>query len=98
MPIAIQEINQQYADKLTEIRNSNAHDKVQMSGTRAEWKEILAVCAVKINTDTANAQGLATLDEGKRDLLASVFWDMKDMNVLTSRTETKEVTEVTVKG
>ena len=66
-----------------------------MSGTRAEWKEILAVYAVKINTDPENAQDVATMDEGKRDLLASVFWDM---NVLTHRTETKEVTEVTVEG
>jgi cell wall-associated NlpC family hydrolase len=93
MPMAIQEINQEYADKLTEIRNANAHDEVQMSGTRAEWKEILAVYAVKINTDPENAQDVATMDEEKRDLLASVFWDM---NVLNSRTETREVTEISV--
>lgn len=40
-----------YADKLTKIRKPNAHNEVQMSGTRAKWKEILAVYAVKINRE-----------------------------------------------
>jgi len=95
MPMAIQEINQEYADKITEIRNGNTHDEVQMSGSRAEWKEVLAVYAVKVNTDPENAQDVATMDEGKKELLRSIFWDM---NTITHRTETKEVTEVTVEG
>jgi hypothetical protein len=93
MPMAIAEINQEYSDRLTEIRNDNAHDEVQMSGTRANWKEVLAVYAVKVNTDPDNAQDVATMDEDKKELLRSVFWDM---NVLSHRTETKEVTEVSV--
>ncbi|MGI5899781.1 MAG: hypothetical protein ACOX8S_07670 [Christensenellales bacterium] len=35
------------------------------------------------------------MDESKKELLKSVFWDM---NILSHRTETKEVTEVTVEG
>jgi hypothetical protein len=95
MPMAIAEINTEYADKLTEIRNSNTHDEVSMSGTRAEWKAVLAVYAVKINSDPDNPADVATMDESKKALLSSVFWDM---NILTSRTETREVTEVTVEG
>jgi hypothetical protein len=93
MPVAIREINQEYADKIAEVRTSNTHDEVVMSGTRAEWKEILALYAVKVNTDLDNPQDVATVDEGKRALLASVFWDM---NTLEHHTETKEVVEVTV--
>jgi len=93
MPMAIQEINQDYADKLTEIRDNNAHDEVQMSGSRAEWKEILAVYAVKVNTDPENAQDVVTMDDSKKELLSSVFWDM---NALDYHTETKEVTETLV--
>jgi hypothetical protein len=95
MPMAIQEINQEYADKIAEIRNNNSHDDVVMSGTRAEWKEILAVYAVKVNTDPDNAQDVATMDTKKKELLSSVFWDM---STVTHRTETKEVTEVSVEG
>jgi hypothetical protein len=38
MPMAIAEINQEYADKVKEIRDGNAHDEVQMSGSRARGR------------------------------------------------------------
>ncbi|MDR0863111.1 MAG: CHAP domain-containing protein [Oscillospiraceae bacterium] len=66
-----------------------------MSGTRAEWKEILAIYAVKTNSDPDNPADVATMDERKKELLRTVFWDM---NTLASRTESKTVTEVTVEG
>ncbi|MDR1185453.1 MAG: CHAP domain-containing protein [Coriobacteriales bacterium] len=93
MPMAIAEINQEYTDEVTDIRGSNAHDEVQMSGSRAEWKEVLAVYAVKVNTDPDNAQDVATMDEGKKELLRSVFWDM---NTLSHRTEDVTYTETVV--
>jgi len=93
MPMAIREVNQEHSDKLTEIRAANTHDEVQMTGTRAEWKQILAIYAIKINSDPDNPADVATMDESKLELLKTVFWDM---NVLSSRTETKEVTVVTV--
>ncbi len=95
MPMVIQEINQEYAGRLEEIRNSNPHDDVRLSGSRAEWKEILAVYAIKVNTDPESAQDVATMDDEKKELLRSVFWDM---NILDYYTETEEVTEVTVEG
>ena len=35
MPTVVREINQNYEDKLDEIKNSNAHDVLEMSGSRA---------------------------------------------------------------
>jgi hypothetical protein len=93
MPMAIAEINQEYADEVKEIRDGNAHDEVQMSGSRAEWKEVLAVYAVKVNTDPDSAQDVATMDESKKELLRSVFWDM---NTLSHRTEDVTYTETVV--
>ena len=93
MPMAIAEINTEYTEKINEIRNSNTYDEVVMSGTRANWKEVLAVYAVKTNTDPENAQDVATMDEGKKALLQTIFWDM---NVLSHRTESKSVTVTTV--
>ncbi|MDF1494547.1 CHAP domain-containing protein [Caproiciproducens sp. CPB-2] len=95
MPMAIQEINQEYADRMEEIRNSNPHDDVKLSDSRAEWKGILSVYAVKVNTDLESAQDVATMDDEKKELLRSVFWDM---NILDYCTETEEVTEVIVEG
>ena len=36
-----------------------------MSGSRAVWKEVLAVYAVKITTDPDAAQEVATMDDSK---------------------------------
>lgn len=93
MPMAIQEIDAEYTGKINEIRNSNAHDEVSMSGSRATWKDILAVYAVKINTDPENAQDVATMDEQKKELLSAFFGDM---NTITHRTESVTYTETIV--
>ena len=93
MPMAIAEINREYADEIKKIRDDNAHDEVQMSGKRAEWKEVLAVYAVKVNTDPDNPIEVATMDEQKKELLKSVFWDM---NSISHRTESVTYTETVV--
>lgn len=50
MPTVVREINQDYEDKLDEIKISNSHDILEMSGSRAVWPEVLAVYAVKTTT------------------------------------------------
>lgn len=49
---------------------------LEMSGSTAVWKEVLAVYAVKTNTDPVNAQEIATMNDGKKQLLKDVFWQM----------------------
>jgi hypothetical protein len=93
MPMAIAEINREYTDEIKKIRDDNVHDEVQMSGKRAEWKEVLAVYAVTVNTDPDNPLEVATMDEQKKELLKSVFWDM---NSISHRTESVTYTETVV--
>ena len=40
---------------------------VEMSGSRAVWKEVLAVYSVKTTTDPDNPQEVATMDETGRN-------------------------------
>jgi cell wall-associated NlpC family hydrolase len=89
-PMAIAEINTEYADKISEIRNGNAHDEVVMTGSRALWKEVLAVYAVKTSADPLGGQDVAAMDVGKKAILQSIFWGM---NVVTH--STAEVTSAT---
>lgn len=42
MNTAIQEINKDYINKITQIQNENAHDEYDIESNRAEWKSILA--------------------------------------------------------
>ena len=42
MQTAVQEINTDYQDRLDEIKASHSYDVLEMSGSRAVWKEVLA--------------------------------------------------------
>ena len=92
MQTAVQEINTEYDNKLLEIRNSTTYDVLEMSGSRAVWKEVLAVYSVKVNTDPDNPQEVATMDDSKKQFLKDIFWEM---NSISSRTESKSETVVT---
>lgn len=90
MPAVVREINQEYEGKLDEIKNSTAHDTLEMSGSRAVWPEVLAIYAVKTTTDPNNPQEVATMDDSKKELLKEIFWAM---NEISSRTETATTTQ-----
>lgn len=90
MPTVIREINQDYETKLEEIKNGNAHDKLEISGSRAVWPEVLAIYAVKTTTDPDNPLEVATMDDDKKQLLKELFWAM---NEISYRTETKTTTK-----
>ena len=92
MQTAVQEINADYDAKMEAEKNSVAYDNMEISGGRAVWKDVLAVYAVKTNTDPDNPQEVATMDESKQDLLSSIFWEM---NSVSSRTESKTETKIT---
>ena len=92
MQTAVQEINTEYDNKLLEIRNDNTYDVLEMSGSRAVWKEVLSVYSVKVNTDPDNPQEVATMDDSKKQLLKDIFWEM---NSISSRTESKSETVIT---
>lgn len=100
---AIAQVNQEYQDKLEEIQSSHTYDTLEITGSQAVWKEVLAVYAVKTTTDP-EGQDVASMDEEKRRLLAEVFWEMNQVSArVETRTETTEgedgtavETEVTV--
>ena len=92
MQTVVQEINTEYDSRLDEVKNENAYDVLEMSGSRAVWKEVLAVYSVKTTTDPDNPQEVATMDDNKKQLLTDIFWEM---NEISSRTESKTETVIT---
>lgn len=85
----VQEINMDYQSSLDTIRNMTVHDKMETSGARAVWPEVLAIYAVKVNTDPNNPQDVASMDDSKKAMLKEIFWAMNQIN---SRVETTEET------
>lgn len=92
MQSVVREINTEYDTRLDETKNGTAHDVLEISGRCAVWKEVLAVYSVKTTTDPDNPQEVATMDEGKKQLLSFIFWKM---NEISSRTESKTETVIT---
>ncbi len=92
MQTVVQEINAEYDTKLQAEKDAVSYDVLEMSGSRAVWKDVLAVYAVKTNTDQDNPQEVATMDDSKKQILTDIFWEM---NQITSRTESKTETQIT---
>ena len=83
---AVQEINADYQSQIDTTRANLTYDKLEMSGSRAVWPEVLAVYAVKTTSDPDEPQEVATVDDSKKAILKDIFWQM---NELSSRTESK---------
>lgn len=92
MQTVVQEINTEYDTKLQAEKEAVSYDVLEMSGSRAVWKDVLAVYAVKVNTDPDNPQEVATMDDNKKQLLKDIFWEMND---ISSHTESKTETQIT---
>ena len=80
----VQEINGEYLAKLDEIKALNPHDKLEMSGSRAVWPEVMAVYAVRTTTDPDNPQEVASITEEKKALLKDIFWQMNTISFRTA--------------
>lgn len=83
---AVQEINTDYQSQIDTARANLTYDKLEMSGSRAVWPEVLAVYSVKTTTDPDDSQEVATVDDSKKAILKDIFWQM---NEISSRTESK---------
>lgn len=92
MQTVVHELNTEYDNKLLEIQNNTPHDVLEMNGNRASWEEVLAVYAVKVNTDPDNPQEVVTMNEEKKQILSEIFWAM---NEISYRTDTKTETVIT---
>lgn len=73
MQTVVQEINTEYDTKLQDEKNLVSYDVLEMNGSRAVWKEVLAVYSVKVNTDPDNPQEVATMDESKSSFSQTSF-------------------------
>ena len=74
-----------------EIQNDTAYDELEMSESRAAWKEVLAIYAVAVNTDPINPQEIVTMNDTKKQLLTNIFWEI---HAISSRTEKKTETQI----
>ena len=95
----IQEINADYDNRIDELKASGNYDSVEINGSKANWKDVLSIYAVKTTTDPDNPMEIATVDENKKSILSTIFWDMNSIDSKAeTRTETKEITSTDENG
>lgn len=85
----VAECNQEFADKIQSIQDSNPHEDYVLDGNMASWKDILLVYTVK-QSNGINATDVVTMDDNKKKVLKGIFWDM---NSLSSEVKIEKVIE-----
>lgn len=84
---AVSQVNYDFNAQLEALQDDD-YDSIDITGTMADWPEVLAVFAVKVaGNEDADAMDVATLDPERVGKLKEVFWDM---NTITSEVETIE--------
>lgn len=89
MPEAVSVLNGEFAARIEQIKTENPYDELDMDNAGsaamvANWRDVLAVYAVRTTTDNASPDEVATLTEEKMEILREIFWDM---NAITYWTE-----------
>ena len=88
----VREINTEYMNQIDTIKASTPHEKIETVGSRAAWRDVLAVYAVKVSTDSENAQEVASMTAEKKAILKEIFWNM---HTITYTTEVRAEIEYT---
>lgn len=81
MPDAVSMLNSEFTARIEQIKAENPYDELDMdnAGSAAmisNWRDVLAVYAVRTTTDNASPDEVATLTEEKMEILREIFWDM----------------------
>ena len=90
----IQEINEEYLAEIEKIKTEVSHDDFEILDTIPNWKDILAVYAVKVTTAEDGAE-VVTVDEEKSELIREVFWNMTEIVYDTEPYEDTDTIETT---
>ena len=90
----IKEINEEYLAEIEKIKTEVPHDDFEMSDETPNWKEILAVYAVKVTTAHEGGE-VVTVNAEKAELIREVFWDMAEIVYQTESYEDTDTIEIT---
>ena len=92
IPDAVATLNGEFTDEIYHIMEDNPYDELDMqegmeSTMLQNWRNVLAVYAVKVSTDEEHGLDVMTMDEEKLQLLREIFFDANKLEYeLTTRT------------
>ena len=74
----ISDLNTEFMDRITQIQQENPYDEYDITGIRAEWKDVLAVYVAKVSNGN-NQVEMMTLSNEKVNTLKEIFWAMNEV-------------------
>ena len=92
IPDAVATLNGEFTDEIYRIMEEHPYDELDMQeGMEADmlqnWRNVLAVYAVKVSTDEEHGLDVMTMDEERLQLLREIFFDANKLEYeLTTRT------------
>ena len=92
IPDAVATLNGEFTDEIYRIMEDHPYDELDLQeGMEAamlqNWRNVLAVYAVKVSTDKEHGLDVMTMDEEKLQLLREIFFDANKLEYeLTTRT------------
>ena len=92
IPDAVATLNGEFTDAIYRIMEDHPYDELDMQESMEtamlqNWRNVLAVYAVKVSTDEEHGMDVMTMDEEKLQLLREIFFDANKLEYeLTTRT------------
>ena len=92
IPDAVATLNGEFTDEIYRIMEDHPYDELDMqegmeTAMLQNWRNVLAVYAVKVSTDEEHGLDVMTMDEEKLQLLREIFFDANKLKYeLTTRT------------
>ena len=84
----IVQLNGEFTNRIEQIKEENPYDVLDLDNAGvttvlSNWRDVLAVYAVRVTTDSANPSDVLTLTAEKQAILRATFWDMSVVNFET---------------
>lgn len=90
MDKVISDLNTEFMNKITQIQQENPYNEYDITGSRAEWKDVLAVYVAKVSGGD-NQVEMVTLNDDKVNTLKEIFWAMNEITFTKEEESHEEV-------
>lgn len=86
----ISELNTDFMNKITTIQQENPYEEYDIEGSRADWKDVLALYVAKYSNGDYQTE-MISLDDKKIEEIKKIFWEMNEIS-FTKEETTEEKT------
>lgn len=77
----VMDLNREYSEEITQIKDSVQYDTIQTSNIAIDWKQVLSIYAVQTAEE---GNGVVAMDKRREARLHELFWEMNglDWNII----------------